>query len=252
LTAARYQTYRYNMITQPADFNVAVEAERAARPTTIAYRVLNIIHPYMATRLSRGVNASGPLAQEQIMNISARRRAPSIGAPMSWTDARIAQLVRLWAEGVSAGGIAEILGDVSRSAVLGKLHRMKLLGSRAEASAPRRYDGPVMGASRRAPIAAVIPSAAAPPDPPRSPWREAAFEPLPGVAPRPWLMRAVGECAFPVGGESDAALSCCAPTTRRSAYCAAHHRIVFRPAPRSGLGAAESPVAAAAADRWAA
>src|SRR6202008_3829349 len=112
-----------------------------------------------------------------------------------------------------------------------KLHRMKLLRSRAAASAPRRFDGWVT--PRPPPAAAATaprPQPAAAPEPPRSPWREAALAPLPGAAPRLWLTRAFGECAFPVGGESEATLSCCAPTAGRSAYCAAHHRVVFRPA----------------------
>src|ERR1700740_1580912 len=81
------------------------------------------------------------LTSEQNMNSS------SIGGPpMTWTDARIAQLTRLWTEGVSAAGIAESLGAVSRSALLGKLYRLQLLGSRKPASAPRRYDGPRVAA----------------------------------------------------------------------------------------------------------
>lgn len=155
---------------------------------------------------------------------------------MAWTDARIAELTRLWTSGVSASGIAEALGEVSRSAVLGKLHRLKLLGSRKPAAAPRRFEGPIAAPGSTALArAAARPAAtgrgAGPPAPPRSPWREAAFAPLPGATPRPWLSRAPGECAFPVGGEGKAVLSCCAPSRPWSAYCAHHHRIVFRPAP---------------------
>lgn len=171
---------------------------------------------------------------------------------MTWTDARIAELTRLWATGVSASGIATALGDVSRSAVLGKLHRLKLLGSRLPASAPRRYDGPAIAreaAPGRPATAFCEPDAtSAALAPPRSPWREAAFAPLPGSAPRPWLTREFGECAFPVGGEETAVVSCCAPVQRRSAYCAAHHAIVFMPAPR----AAEQRRWAEAAERCAA
>jgi len=156
---------------------------------------------------------------------------------MTWTDARVTQLVQLWSAGVSASGIAEALGEVSRSAVLGKLHRLKLLGSRLPASAPRRYEGRILGGAA-APVRAGAgvrePEGPAEPlSPPRSPWREAAFIPLPGTEPRPWLTRAFGECAFPVGGEEAATLSCCAPARRRSAYCAAHHAIVFAPPARA-------------------
>ena len=46
------------------------------------------------------------------------------GYEMKWTDERVAKLVRLWGEGYSGGEIAEVLGWTTRSAVLGKLHRM--------------------------------------------------------------------------------------------------------------------------------
>ena len=41
-----------------------------------------------------------------------------------WTDARVATLRKLWTEGHSASQIAKQLGGVTRSAVLGKLHRI--------------------------------------------------------------------------------------------------------------------------------
>lgn len=168
---------------------------------------------------------------------------------MTWTDARIAQLVRLWTEGASASGIAEALGDVSRSAVLGKLHRLRLLRSRKPASAPRRYDGPVaVAAPGPQPAAVERPRAPTPPEPPRSPWREAAFAPLPETTPRPWLTRAFGECAFPVGEHAEGLLSCCATAKPRSAYCPAHHAIAFRPL----IPATEQRRWAEAAERWAA
>jgi GcrA cell cycle regulator len=47
---------------------------------------------------------------------------------MSWTDERIEQLRSLWSKGVSASEIAEILGDVTRNAVIGKAHRLGLSG----------------------------------------------------------------------------------------------------------------------------
>lgn len=178
---------------------------------------------------------------------------------MTWTEARIALLIRLWTDGVSASGVAEALGDVSRSAVLGKLHRLHLLGAREQASTPRRYDGPALvapqpsgsGIAAVAGRPAVRPRAPAPPEPPRSPWREAAFAPLPGTSPRPWLSRSFGECAFPVGDDADGPMSCCAKVKGRSGYCPAHHAIAFKSQTPSTL-AAEQRRWAEAAERWAA
>lgn len=42
-----------------------------------------------------------------------------------WNDERIALLRRLWAEGATARAIAERLGGVSRSAILGKIFRLR-------------------------------------------------------------------------------------------------------------------------------
>ena len=43
-----------------------------------------------------------------------------------WTDERVEQLTKLWAEGLSASQIAAQLGGVSRNAVIGKVHRLHL------------------------------------------------------------------------------------------------------------------------------
>ncbi len=45
---------------------------------------------------------------------------------MSWTDDRIATLKKMWEGGSTASQIAEVLGGVSRNAVIGKAHRLDL------------------------------------------------------------------------------------------------------------------------------
>ena len=46
---------------------------------------------------------------------------------MGWTDERVELLKKLWMEGLSASQIAAELGDgVTRNAVIGKVHRLKL------------------------------------------------------------------------------------------------------------------------------
>ena len=45
-----------------------------------------------------------------------------------WTDERIAELKTLWAEGLSASQIARRLGDTTRNAVIGIVHRHGLVG----------------------------------------------------------------------------------------------------------------------------
>lgn len=45
---------------------------------------------------------------------------------MSWTDERVSLLKKLWGEGHTAAEIAKELGGVTRNAVIGKAHRLKL------------------------------------------------------------------------------------------------------------------------------
>lgn len=56
---------------------------------------------------------------------------------MNWTDERVELLRKLWAEGLSASQIAAQLGGVSRNAVIGKVHRLKL-SARGRATAAAR------------------------------------------------------------------------------------------------------------------
>jgi GcrA cell cycle regulator len=87
---------------------------------------------------------------------------------MTWTDERVALLKKLWMEGLSASQIAsELSGGVTRNAVIGKVHRLKLSARAKPASvaprpkaprpAPRRTtsSSSSMGSSHRAAPSAV-------------------------------------------------------------------------------------------------
>ena len=45
---------------------------------------------------------------------------------MSWTEEKVKKLKDLWGKGNTASQIAEIIGGVSRNAVIGKAHRLNL------------------------------------------------------------------------------------------------------------------------------
>src|SRR5258705_1610523 len=45
---------------------------------------------------------------------------------LTWTDDRVEQLKKLWESGLSASQIAAELGNVTRNAVIGKVHRLGL------------------------------------------------------------------------------------------------------------------------------
>jgi GcrA cell cycle regulator len=178
---------------------------------------------------------------------------------MSWTDERVATLKKLWLEGLSASQIMRQLGGVSRSAVIGKVHRLGLTRENAPkppraprsglrglqpgpvgdaASPPRRYTAPT------APQPKSI--AAKPPTPkPVAVETTALVAPEP-VAAAPKRVFAAGErsvtilqigprcCQWPVGpqpapGNMDRQLFC--GEIRRgasSAYCAEHAGFAYQ------------------------
>ena len=45
---------------------------------------------------------------------------------MSWNEQKVNKLKELWGNGSTASQIAEIIGDISRNAVIGKAHRLNL------------------------------------------------------------------------------------------------------------------------------
>ena len=59
---------------------------------------------------------------------------------ISWTDDRVEQLKKLWESGLSASQIAAELGNITRNAVIGKVHRLGLSGRAKSPSsaAPRQ------------------------------------------------------------------------------------------------------------------
>jgi len=50
------------------------------------------------------------------------------GEQTSWTEERVEKLRELWGQGMSASEIADLLGNVTRNAVIGKAHRLGLSG----------------------------------------------------------------------------------------------------------------------------
>ncbi|HUV32684.1 MAG TPA: GcrA family cell cycle regulator [Devosiaceae bacterium] len=75
---------------------------------------------------------------------------------MAWTDERVELLKRLWMEGLSASQIAAELGEgVTRNAVIGKVHRLKLSGRAKPTSGVPRARKPRSTAPRRMSTSAV-------------------------------------------------------------------------------------------------
>ncbi|MGF7157091.1 GcrA family cell cycle regulator [Bartonella heixiaziensis] len=70
---------------------------------------------------------------------------------MGWTCERVELLKKLWSEGLSASQIAAQLGGVSRNAVIGKVHRLKLPGRGKTTQGASRAQKTLVGASSSTP-----------------------------------------------------------------------------------------------------
>lgn len=165
-----------------------------------------------------------------------------------WDETRTAEAIRLYKSGQSAAQIARALGAVSRNAVISILHRRGATGGIARATGRQKLghlqnkldDGtfgkpriarpkkpkPSELAERRRVVAEA--DAAGRPRPPWNPPRSVSADIA--TAPRPWLTRRFGECAFPVDGEGADTRSCCNPSGAAT-YCPAHHAICLIPPP---------------------
>src|SRR5271167_1058400 len=100
-----------------------------------------------------------------------------VGAAMDWSNERVEELRRLWGQGQTASRIAELLGGITRNAVIGKAHR---LGLRGRPSPIRRDEGaPFVRASRSSPAAEAVSEALT------EPARQAVVEAPPPVPAQP-------------------------------------------------------------------
>jgi GcrA cell cycle regulator len=129
-----------------------------------------------------------------------------------WTEDVLRAARRLYLEeGLSAAESARRLG-VTRSALIGKAHRMGWAAER----------DPRLAIANQVRCGRAVARALRParPDIPLPP------EPFVACEPRPWLERAPGQCAFPVSGEGEAVMSCCGPSGLKS-YCPGHTAAMY-------------------------
>lgn len=140
-----------------------------------------------------------------------------------WTEARVARLVELWSERLSAARIAAALGaGVSRSAVVGKLFRMGLRRSEEQ-----RYEAQAEGARRTSARRRAVDRSGRPGPPPLP------TSPLPpptpcAVVPRllPLALLQRGACRWPYEVDGEARFCGHAVRGGRS-YCPDHHAIAY-------------------------
>ncbi len=163
---------------------------------------------------------------------------------MNWTEERVEALRKLWAEGLSASQIAAQLGGVSRNAVIGKVHRLKLSSRGRATSAPARQKKPAQPTTTKVPARPVVPAR------PSNPTiganaLQAQFDvqPLARQMPRPvenvvpisrhlqLVQLNEHTCKWPNGDPLAEDFHFCGNESMESGpYCRFHARIAFQPA----------------------
>ena len=172
---------------------------------------------------------------------------------MSWTDARVDKLKKMWGEGQSASTIAKELGGVTRNAVIGKVHRLGLsnrnggggsdtAAKAAPKAAPETKAAKAAPAPEPAPAPVQTPALrkivpAGQPLPPQPSANEISPEALAKVseiekkAKRLSLMELTERtCKWPVGDPAtDDFWFCGLAVQQGKPYCEAHVGVAFQP-----------------------
>ena len=134
---------------------------------------------------------------------------------MSWTQEKVNKLKELWGKGSTASQIAEIIGGVSRNAVIGKAHRLGLSGRMASKksnggiSIIRKKRINVSQAQKIINISPVI-------DEPMNP---TAFQDIKD-----------GLCRWPLGEPEEIDFKFCGRNTKEGVvYCQSHYKQAYQP-----------------------
>ncbi|MEO1014085.1 MAG: GcrA family cell cycle regulator [Pseudomonadota bacterium] len=146
---------------------------------------------------------------------------------MAWTDERVEQLKKYWAEGLSASQIASKMGGVTRNAVIGKVHRLGLSG-RATPAQPKRGCDVSLPEEIAAEPAAPRTFDVGPEEP--------EFIAPTSITETDFMTVATmkrNSCKWPIGDPaSDDFHFCGEPTSGGKPYCAYHARLAFQPTQR--------------------
>lgn len=139
---------------------------------------------------------------------------------MDWNEERTATLRKLWLEGMSASQVARQLGGVSRSAVIGKVHRLGI----TVREVPARQRAAMRTAVRAQPRARVVRDAAAAQRPALRLLEIAEMAPTASI-----LGLEIHSCRWPIGNPGLHDFGFCGrEKTARGSYCDDHARGAFR------------------------
>lgn len=143
----------------------------------------------------------------------------------TWTEDRVAELTKLYAEGYSAGIIGEKLG-LSRNAIIGKIYRLKLVMP-ANRITRQRVAAPKVAKPANRSIIRIV----------RSNGNSSSVRTMTTVETEQYKLRCVeieprhlplidlelGDCRYPYG--DDVVTFCGHPKQDGSSYCVQHHFI---------------------------
>lgn len=156
---------------------------------------------------------------------------------MAWTEERVEILKKLWTEGLSASQIASRLGDVTRNAVIGKVHRLGLSGrattSRIKTVRPRKRVARA-GSKQTRPLRfgaprANFPAGAVPPSEQSFELAEELEIPMEERKYIPTLTESC--CRWPIGDPTHEDFHFCGKNkVNGMPYCEFHARRAFQPA----------------------
>ena len=130
-----------------------------------------------------------------------------------WSVDRVETLKRLWGDGLSASQIANEMGGLTRSAVLGRAFRMELPKRKTVSSIPRSRKAPRQPRQRWAPrqIIQMAPEEVLPP---------------PDFLGIEFLKTTNKTCMYPEG-EGRSMMFCGQDRKEGSSFCAGHHRMCY-------------------------
>jgi GcrA cell cycle regulator len=151
---------------------------------------------------------------------------------VSWTEERVELLQKLWSEDSSASQIAaELGGGISRSAVMGKIHRLGLCGRGHTTSVVKQERKKQFTGSRLYRLA-TIGSFALRARPKTVPEREPKiFEPVVVPVAKMLTVAALTQhtCKWPIGDNRDGGFRFCGHDTLAGVpYCRYHTTIAYR------------------------
>ncbi len=145
---------------------------------------------------------------------------------MSWTDERVEVLKKLWVEGRTASQIASELGDVTRNAVIGKVHRLGLSGRPSPIKRKTKKAEPRKATARKAQAKKVAPKQTAVIRPIR-PVITQDIEPLNGGSSMMELKERM--CKWPIGDPKSQEFRFCGhKVTEGLPYCEHHAMIAYQ------------------------